>query len=100
MADDIVYRYPDAKAKITILDVADTGICSELILELNGKLQAEGFRTLRITDVNQAVHECCDWVNERIRYHFPIIRDVKPERVEGERNEKTKIEIKNEKSKR
>jgi protein-tyrosine-phosphatase len=76
MADEIAYRYPKAKNKITVLGVADTGICSELVLELSDKLQAEGFRTLGITDVDQAVQECREWVNERIRDHSPFFAEL------------------------
>ncbi len=67
MANEIAYRYPKAKGKILVLDVEDPMcITAELILELQTKLKAAGFRTRSVKNADDAVVECRRWIEEKI----------------------------------
>lgn len=65
MADYIAKKYPEVKNKLMVLEVEDTIICPELILELNSKLKARDLKTLKFENPIQATKDCTLWVNHK-----------------------------------
>ncbi len=67
LADHVACSYPGVLDKIITLEIEDPMCINEaLVIELHSKLNALGFETLPVEDIDKAVENCRKWVDNKI----------------------------------